>query len=93
MVIKMAIHTGAKAEPDNITETPQDEVGAAVKHSEVVEVLGFGSISSDCWTRAHFCETPRQFDSNGNLTIFWDDSIDGCLSQEVAPLTRLQNRA
>ncbi|MEM7716996.1 MAG: DNA N-6-adenine-methyltransferase, partial [Cyanobacteria bacterium P01_A01_bin.68] len=72
----MAIHTGAKAEPDNITETPQDEVGAAVKHSEVVEVLGFGSISSDCWTRAHFCETPRQFDSNGNHTIFWDESIE-----------------
>ena len=74
MVIKMAIHTGAKAEPDNITETPQDEVGAAVKHSEVVEVLE--EISFDRWNPLYFGETPRKVEDNGNSKVFWNESIE-----------------
>ena len=32
--------------------------------------------SSDRWNPVHFGEMPRQLDSDGNPTIFWDESIE-----------------
>ena len=76
MVMKMVIHIRTEVESDNITEILQDEVSAVVEHSKVVEVLEEVEISSDRWNPAHFGETPRKVDANGNLTVFWDESIE-----------------
>ncbi|MEM7552601.1 MAG: ASCH domain-containing protein, partial [Cyanobacteria bacterium P01_A01_bin.84] len=63
-------------ESDDITEISQDKVSAVVENSEVVEVLEKDEISSDRWNPAHFGETPRKVDPDGNPTIFWDESIE-----------------
>lgn len=64
-------------EPNDITENLHSEVSAVVEHSAVVEALEEEvEISSDCWNPAHFGETPRKLDFNGNPTIFWDESIE-----------------
>ncbi|MEM6399813.1 MAG: DNA N-6-adenine-methyltransferase [Cyanobacteria bacterium P01_D01_bin.116] len=64
-------------EPNNIAENLHSEVSAVVEHSAVVEVLEEGEeISSDRWNPAHFGETPRKVDLDGNPTIFWDESIE-----------------
>ncbi|MEO0684946.1 MAG: ASCH domain-containing protein, partial [Cyanobacteria bacterium J06649_11] len=38
------------------------------------------------WKPEHFGETPRKFDSNGNTTIFWDESIEPPLLEDFEPL-------
>jgi phage N-6-adenine-methyltransferase len=63
-------------EPNDITGNLHSEVSAVVEHSAVVEVLEEDEISSERWNPAHFGETPRKVDEIGNLTIFWDESIE-----------------
>jgi phage N-6-adenine-methyltransferase len=64
-------------EPNDITENLHSEASAVVEHSAVVEVLEEEvEISSERWNPAHFGETPRKVDADGNLTIFWDESIE-----------------
>ena len=58
-------------------ENSHNKVSAGMEVLEAVEQGGRSDKdSSDRWNPAHFGEVPRKLDSNGNPTIFWDESIE-----------------
>ncbi len=58
-------------------ENSHNKVSAGMEVLEAGEQGGRSDKdSSDRWNPAHFGEVPRKLDSNGNPTIFWDESIE-----------------
>ena len=78
--------------PDDITEISQDEVSTVVEvlEEEKKEVKS-DEISSERWNPAHFGETPRKVDANGNPTIFWDESIEPPDPDDFKSATRIRS--
>lgn len=77
----MQIHTSLEAGFADLTATPQNSelLQDSNEVSTVVEVLEEGESNaafSERWNPAHFGETPRKVDADGNPTIFWDESIE-----------------
>ncbi|MGF1672323.1 MAG: hypothetical protein ACFCUV_01400, partial [Rivularia sp. (in: cyanobacteria)] len=66
-------------EEQRVSDTPPCNGEQKVNQQETVNpklVLSEANVFNDRWNPAHFGEVPRKVDANGNLTIFWDETIE-----------------